>query len=582
MSRFYKTSQPTFVDDVMFKLPFEEIAGTLASKDAGIDQQYEDIAEFKKSLNTDNLSEDDPAINGAIRGYRDQIAQAEQDLSADYANYERIVPRIKGISAKLEADVYGKFKAAKENKDTFDKEKAKIEKMDIDPEVKEGYLREVREKYAEGGALNYNDDTNSYTRIDEHMRQLAEKFDETAYLSKVAAGYKSDRRASTGYRDKPGNDDYFELTGYSKEFIDPADVRKYLEADIDNTQWAAARRDELRYKNGIKDEATLEQALAVEKEELIQMGVNKIAFSQTDSRRSVQAKAGAGREKKDSDTAEFRDVQVNARPGIVDAKTAENLPTFGKSKNNVAETKARYDKGFNLIKNQIWGDENMQALTTDQGRKQIMAEGAKYTEALNSLPATDVHSVNTALKSHPTYSALKNYADGTETNISTKDVIGVLNLTANQYDLGEAAITGAGHGTIATYDSKGSFSDALKMAAGYAQESGIVTTVEGTTQQVVPGSELSLKGPQTETVKTKQQVQVDLPQGDVLAGLIKEGRAAIMVKEYGEVKQNQNGSRVLDNEREVVIRLNIDADKTVGNTEGQTVEFSIPASKFKK
>lgn len=586
MSRFYKTSKPTFVDDVMFKLPFQEIAGVLGKKDGDIDDIYEDIKEFKTSLQTENLSEDDEVVNSAIKGYKDRITQAQDTLQKDYANYNKIVPGIKGISADLEADVFGKFKAAKDNKLAFDKEKEKVSaRKGLSGDIKQGYLDELRQNYQAAGALNYDDEKGTFNRIGDLTKELVDDFDEDKYISTVAAGYKSDRKAGSGYRNSEKDSEYWELTGYDKEYIDPSDVRNYLSSSINNTEWDASKRQELYYRSGLRGDE-LESALAAEKERFIEMGVNKIAFSKTKYDKSVKAKAGAGRAKKvDSNSATFIATPVNNRPSVMTIKDANGAvstassPKYGNQSSSIGKYKARYDKGFEAVKI-VFGDENMEKFTTAEGTKQMLTNAGEYKGMLNSdaMNSTNVVAMNTAFKSHPVMSGIKYYSDGSQSNLDTDIVSEALQNVSTQFDFGETVITGNGRGTIAAYDKKGSFLDAVEMAGIDLVEAGIVK--EQVTQQSVAGTD-ALGNPTTEMKDVTTNNQVDLPLGNVINALVKNGQASIVTKEYPQVSIDANGTRFLDKKKMVTVRMNMDSNKSIGKVDGQTVEFSFDADKIR-
>ena len=73
MGRFYQTTAPEFVDDAMFKLPYEQMGAVLLAKDAKVGDDIEAATALGELLKAQGLKVDEPRLNQKIQEYEDGI-----------------------------------------------------------------------------------------------------------------------------------------------------------------------------------------------------------------------------------------------------------------------------------------------------------------------------------------------------------------------------------------------------------------------------------------------------------------------------------------------------------------------------
>jgi hypothetical protein len=170
MGRFYDTSAPAFVDDAMFKLPFEQMGRVLLAKDEKIGGDIEATTALGELLQAQGLDVDKPIINRKIQEYENQIQSTVDNIRGNVLNYDPT--EIGKLKRTIHEDwTRGEIAGIQGNKAAFDADMARWrEQQKKNPELyTEEYISKLAEqslnKYTTSGGINYKgpDQYNKYS-----------------------------------------------------------------------------------------------------------------------------------------------------------------------------------------------------------------------------------------------------------------------------------------------------------------------------------------------------------------------------------------------------------------------------------
>ena len=88
MGRFYQTTAPEFVDDAMFKLPYEQMGAALLAKDAKVGDDIKAATALGELLKAQGLKVDEPRLNQKIQEYEDGIFSTVDYIKGNVLNYD--------------------------------------------------------------------------------------------------------------------------------------------------------------------------------------------------------------------------------------------------------------------------------------------------------------------------------------------------------------------------------------------------------------------------------------------------------------------------------------------------------------
>ena len=156
MGQFYKGTEATFLEDAMFKLPYELMGKVIDKQDAAIDTQIGQFQNQLDLLKADVLNQDTPELKNKIREYQNKIEDAVQGITKDPMNYKKYSPQLNtlkkeiattwGAQGEVGTMIANKEKVLKEYKTLDDLHKQKPTEYDA------GYIisekRRILEKYS--------------------------------------------------------------------------------------------------------------------------------------------------------------------------------------------------------------------------------------------------------------------------------------------------------------------------------------------------------------------------------------------------------------------------------------------------
>lgn len=104
MGQFYKGTPAEFIDDKMFKAPYELMGNVIAKKD----KEVEDTAKAKDSLaamlEAKGLKVDDPRLQEIIGGYTNKVDAISSGIYGDAMNAATYMPKIEDLKRKITSD----------------------------------------------------------------------------------------------------------------------------------------------------------------------------------------------------------------------------------------------------------------------------------------------------------------------------------------------------------------------------------------------------------------------------------------------------------------------------------------------
>ena len=101
MGQFYKGAEATFIDDAMFKLPYELMGTVIDKKDKAIDETIGQYQGYLDKLKADVLEQDSPELKATIQQYQTRIDNAVQGIISDPMNYQKYTPDLNTLGRDI-------------------------------------------------------------------------------------------------------------------------------------------------------------------------------------------------------------------------------------------------------------------------------------------------------------------------------------------------------------------------------------------------------------------------------------------------------------------------------------------------
>jgi hypothetical protein len=162
MGQFYRGAEATFLDDAMFKLPYELMGKIIEKKDKEVNDSIDTLTAYQDKLKADVLEEDSPATRAKIQEYQQRIDSTISNIQSDPMNYNTQLGNIKAISRDITRDwsSTGEIGSREANKKLFLAEKERIADLvkagKLDPTIATMEEAKIREKYKAEGGLKWN------------------------------------------------------------------------------------------------------------------------------------------------------------------------------------------------------------------------------------------------------------------------------------------------------------------------------------------------------------------------------------------------------------------------------------------
>jgi hypothetical protein len=104
MGQFYKGTEATFLDDKMYKAPYELMGQVIAKKDKEVEEAAKAKDALSALLDAKGLKPDEPKLKEIIGGYTNQISDISSGIYGDAMNATMYMPQIEDLKRKITAD----------------------------------------------------------------------------------------------------------------------------------------------------------------------------------------------------------------------------------------------------------------------------------------------------------------------------------------------------------------------------------------------------------------------------------------------------------------------------------------------
>ena len=104
MGQFYKGTEAAFIDDKMYKAPYELMGTVLAKKDKEVEEAAKAKDALSAMLDAKGLKVDDPRLQEIIGGYTNQVGDISSGIYGDAMNAATYMPKIEELKRKITSD----------------------------------------------------------------------------------------------------------------------------------------------------------------------------------------------------------------------------------------------------------------------------------------------------------------------------------------------------------------------------------------------------------------------------------------------------------------------------------------------
>jgi len=104
MGQFYKGTEATFLDDKMYKAPYELMGQVIAKKDKEVEEAAKAKDALSAMLEAKGLKVDDPRLQEIIGGYTNQVGDISAGIYGDAMNAATYMPKIEELKRKITTD----------------------------------------------------------------------------------------------------------------------------------------------------------------------------------------------------------------------------------------------------------------------------------------------------------------------------------------------------------------------------------------------------------------------------------------------------------------------------------------------
>lgn len=157
MAQFYKTSKTPFVDDFMYKPPYDLYKEVISNRDSAIDQGVEDTNKLSSALSFNTLDFDKQAASEKKLYYQSKIEDLTNKIKKDPENYNKYTQDLYNLRKELTTDyTSGDISAMTGDYNSYQKFLKDHEKFKVSDPTRYGagskaFLEEARNKRSTAG-----------------------------------------------------------------------------------------------------------------------------------------------------------------------------------------------------------------------------------------------------------------------------------------------------------------------------------------------------------------------------------------------------------------------------------------------
>lgn len=163
MGQFYKTSQPTFVNDFMYKPPYQLFKEVIQSKDKQIDDGLKEANALDKYLNFNTLDFDKQEADNQKLKYQSQIEELSNKIKQDPVNFQKYSQDIyklqKDLTTNYTTGAIGIMRGDYDAEAKFEKDHNKLRETDAAryESGKKAFYEEARQRRFDPNGKGYKE-----------------------------------------------------------------------------------------------------------------------------------------------------------------------------------------------------------------------------------------------------------------------------------------------------------------------------------------------------------------------------------------------------------------------------------------
>jgi hypothetical protein len=162
MGQFYKGTEAAFLDDKMYKAPYELMGQVIAKKDKEVEDAVKANDALNAMLDAKGLKADDPRLQQIIGDYTNKVGDISSGIYGDAMNAATYMPKIESLKRKITTDFkmgeVAKIQGNLANYTAWEEEtKKQIDKAGnkISPQQWELLKTKKLQEFTQGGGTNY-------------------------------------------------------------------------------------------------------------------------------------------------------------------------------------------------------------------------------------------------------------------------------------------------------------------------------------------------------------------------------------------------------------------------------------------
>ena len=275
MGRNYQTAKPTFVDDVIYKAPYELMLNALQTQDENFNKNQEKIDAFSTiGDNLEYVDKDKDARNSALNSHRDIATSLAEKINQNPALYQVYTADINRAKKDFEKDVttgslFEMDRAAKRRTQARLDLKNRFDKGIIREDAYEAAQNKLDRDYQGVGNGDYAESIHVYDKVDENQFQ--------EHLNKIITP-ETEGVTTT----KPNGAGYMITNGEVKTYITKEKVENIVTSDPKFRDWEREQLQTLerQFEDGRFD--TVEEMDAEfknRKQDFIDNSLEKLSYS---------------------------------------------------------------------------------------------------------------------------------------------------------------------------------------------------------------------------------------------------------------------------------------------------------------
>jgi hypothetical protein len=104
MGQFFQGAEATFIDDAMYKMPYELVGTVIDKKDKKIQEDIDTTVSLLDALKAQAMQVDEPALQNIIKGYEKRVEDIVTGIRSDVLNSDRFLEQTRKLGREITQD----------------------------------------------------------------------------------------------------------------------------------------------------------------------------------------------------------------------------------------------------------------------------------------------------------------------------------------------------------------------------------------------------------------------------------------------------------------------------------------------